>query len=171
MALAQDADALAHRGLGAQRAQQARHDVGAVAADPLELVERGDHRGVVAGRAPRLDLLDALVARGDALLGEVAQQRVLLERDLVDVDADHRPGALGDLLGAVDHRLGEDRPEEAALGELDDVAEVLDEAHAVEDPALEVVGQRLDVPRAAERVGDVGDAGLEPHDVLGAQAR
>ena len=99
--------------------------------------------------------------------------RVQLDRQLrlgrVRVDADDHPLARLDLLlpaerGALDLAL-----HETPLDSLDGAAERVDALDQLPGARFELVRQRLDVERAAERVGGVGRACLALQDLLRAQ--
>jgi hypothetical protein len=122
------------------------------------------------GQALALELLDLGVDAQQVLLALVVP---LGER----VDADDDPLTGVDLALEPVGRLG-DLPDEPAVVdpgvdalEHRPVAELLEVGEDLLGLPLHLVGHPLDVRGAAEGVGDVGDAGLVGHDLLGAQGR
>ena len=69
--------------------------------------------------------------------------------------------------GALERRLLDLALDEALLDRLDRAAQLVDPLDQLPGPLLELVGERLDEVRAAERIGRVGAAGLVREELLG----
>src|SRR5581483_587731 len=100
-------------------------------------------------------------------------ERVQLDRrvlgDRVAVDADDRPLAALDLLLPAERRLFDLRLHPPRLDGGDRAALSIHLLDQLERAPLELVGERLDVVRPAERVGRGGRPGLRLEDLLGAE--
>src|SRR3954454_18261909 len=160
-------DDLALGAVRARRVEQVRHEVLALAGGRLaQARELALDAGAVAPRPDRRDALDLL-----ALERGVDPQR----RDLpvvlvaVGVDADHPAPAGVDLGLELEARVGDLPLGEVLLDRFDHAAELVDAREVPVRLLLELVGQRLDEVRAAERVDGVRDAGLVGDDLLRAQ--
>jgi hypothetical protein len=99
----------------------------------------------------------------------VVQLDVLLVLGRVAVDADDHPLALFDLLLPAERRLFDLCLDEALLDSRDRTAELVDLPDQLDGALLELVGQCLQVERAAERIGRRGRAGLGLKDLLRTQ--
>jgi hypothetical protein len=83
------------------------------------------------------------------------------------IDADDHPLAGLDLLRVAKRGVLDLALDEALLHGRDRAAQLVDALDQLLAARLELVGERLDEVRAAERVGGVGDAGLIREDLLG----
>src|SRR4051794_36243041 len=151
----------------ARRVEQVRHEVLALAGGRLaQARELALDAGAVAPRPDRRDALDLL-----ALERGVDPQR----RDLpvvlvaVGVDADDPAPAGVDLGLQLEARVGDLALREVLLDRVDHAAELVDPGEVLIRLPLELVGQRLDEVRAAERVDRVRHARLVGDDLLRAQ--
>jgi hypothetical protein len=87
----------------------------------------------------------------------------------VAVDADDDALAVVDLGLQLEGGVGDLALRIALLHGVDHAAELVDPAEVVVGLGLELVGERLDEVRPAQRIGGRRDAGLMGDDLLGAQ--
>ena len=145
------------------------HHVAPLAPGRLDLRERvvpGD--GIAAGA----ELAQIIRAARTPFVGADAVHRdrtFFLRRDRVAIDADQRPATRIELFLVAIARGVDLRLEPAALDRVRHAAHGLDLAQPLEDLAFDAVGQRFDVPGAAERIDRLGDAGLVGEHLLRAQ--
>ena len=138
--------------------------------------EPGRRGGLAQPAQRRLDGNGVALAAGPLEPGEVALLRARRNREdrdrgllgLVDVgvDPDDPPLARVELALEAVRGVGDLGLRVALLGRLDHAAAPVDLVEVAPDLALGLVRQRLDEPRAAERVDRVRDAGLLGDDLL-----
>jgi hypothetical protein len=180
--LAQDAADLAERRLRAHGVQHRLDHVGAGAGGGHHGVERATHRRVVAGGLALAEQADLLALH---LVADPQDLQVTGDGPGVHVDADDPLVALLQGLLVAEGRLGDLAGEPAVLDAAQDpggdrsdgvppvgvgpqapLPDLLEDLLGV---GLDPVGELLDVPGTAQRVRDVGDAGLLHEHLLGAQ--
>ena len=131
-----------------------------------ERIERAAHLALVA---LGLEALEPLQLRVDLLARrrlERLARHLLLGRHAVLVDADHGLLAGVDLLLEGQRRVAADLLRDAGLDRRVHAARRVDAGDHLADLGLHLVGQRLDVVGAAERIDHVGQVRLLLEDVL-----
>jgi hypothetical protein len=103
----------------------------------------------------------------DFRLDDLPEQGVLFLRNLTDVHANLRNGSVLDLGSTRYHRLFEEAPEITSVAQIHRVAQGLDLADAVRDPAFHLVSETFHIIRAAQGIRDFAAVGLKPDDLLG----
>src|SRR5688572_7111057 len=155
---------LADGRVGPHAVEERLHGIAGADRGVPQRVERAAHGIGVPGLAQRFEPLELDVPRA---LVDVQNRvwRLVVLHEVVDSD-DDLVAALDRLLESV-RRLGDLALRKALLDSLDHPAHPVDGVEIALRPLFHVEGEPLDQIRAAQRIGDIGDAALVGDDLLG----